>query len=163
MRPDATLFLAINSLAGYSPALDFLMIFFAEILIYFIPAIIFALWHRKNNQWKPILWGTLTAFSISSILSLLLNLPRPGAWGLGSQLTVHGLDGAFPSDHTAFMFGAASSARKNKKLFRLLLMLGTLTGLARIFIGVHFPLDILGGAMLGFAIPIILDRVARWV
>ena len=46
-------------------------------------------------------------------------------------------------------------------LFRLFLLLATLTGIARIFIGVHFPLDIVGGAILGFSIPVILDKVSK--
>ena len=161
MRPDTTLFLWINSLSGHSLALDTLMIFFAEVLIYIIPVIGFSLWHRKNNLWKKLMWGTLTAASISYIISGLLNFPRPGLLELGRQLTVHNLDGSFPSDHTATLFAAAASIRKDKNLFRLLLVLATLTGFARIFIGVHFPLDIVGGAILGFSIPVILDKVSK--
>jgi len=162
LRPDTSLFLAVNGLAGHSPALDLLMLFFAEALVYFVPAVIFALWHGRNDMWKKITWGSLASFGVSSLLSALLGLPRPGALGVGRQLVSHKLNGSFPSDHTALMFGAAFSARKNKKLFVLLLIFATLTGFARIFVGVHFPLDIIGGAVLGAAVPFLLDKVSEW-
>lgn len=161
MTYNSTLFELINGLSNVSPSLDLLMIFFAEVLIYIIPAVGFSLWYRKNDLWKKLMWGTLAAASISYIISGLLNFPRPGLLEFGRQLTVHSFDGSFPSDHTATMFGAAASIRKDKNLFRLLLVLATLTGFARIFIGVHFPLDILAGAILGFSIPVILDKVSK--
>ena len=159
MRPDAGLFLLINGLAG--GRLDSIMMYLAESAIFIVPAIVFALWAFRDDRWRRLAWGTLSAFGISYAVSALLAFPRPEALGIGNQLFPGVLDGSFPSDHAAYMFGAASSMRHNKKLMWILLALGILVGFSRIYIGIHFPLDILAGALLGFLIPIFLDRVVK--
>jgi undecaprenyl-diphosphatase len=42
------------------------------------------------------------------------------------------------------------------------LVLAGLVGLSRIVVGVHYPLDIVGGALLGALCGILLARVAAW-
>jgi undecaprenyl-diphosphatase len=71
---------------------------------------------------------------------------------------------SFPSGHATISFAcalvlaAAARARRNRAL---LLALALLIALSRIYAGVHYPLDALGGAALGTAIGLLLVTAAR--
>ena len=59
---------------------------------------------------------------------------------------MHGPGFAFPSGHTVFYFTLAFAIwHINKKWGQWLLAGAFILGLARVFIGVHWPFDILGG------------------
>ena len=69
---------------------------------------------------------------------------------------------AFPSGHAAFFFALATGVLLyNKKLGTLYYIFAALMGLARIFIGVHWPTDILFGAALGMLTALGVDLVLR--
>ena len=61
----------------------------------------------------------------------------------------------FPSGHTVASLGFALCMiygfRRKIRYFWLLFPVGV--GLSRIYVGVHFPLDVLGGAVIGFVLP----------
>jgi undecaprenyl-diphosphatase len=50
----------------------------------------------------------------------------------------------------------------NKKAGILLLAIGIIHGLARIYVGIHYPLDILGGAGIGIITALIMNVIAVW-
>jgi len=59
-------------------------------------------------------------------------------------------DSSFPSNFAAVLFAMAFAILfKNRKYGWLLLFIALVGGFARIYVGVHYPLDILGGAALG--------------
>lgn len=59
-------------------------------------------------------------------------------------------DYSFPSGHTAASFAAATAMYiRNKKIGTAALVLGSLIGFSRLYLYVHFPTDVLGGALLG--------------
>lgn len=61
---------------------------------------------------------------------------------------------SFPSGHTAYAFAMATlwSARYSKLRIPLYLLAAS-TAIARIYLGKHYPSDVLVGAVIGFAIP----------
>jgi undecaprenyl-diphosphatase len=60
------------------------------------------------------------------------------------------LDGSFPSGHAATSFaGATILAFAFPRLAPLLYVLAAAVSFSRVYVGVHYPLDILGGAVLG--------------
>jgi len=148
-------FTAINSLAGKNPILDAFMIFCAKYLIYIIPLILLYLWFRKSDEDKKFSLFLFSSVILSIIISMAISAfyyhPRPFAIGLGTQLISHKPDSSFPSDHTAAMFGFALSFLffKRYRSGTVLVILATLVGFARVFCGVHFPLDIIGGFFVG--------------
>jgi len=65
-------------------------------------------------------------------------------------LVPHGADGGMPSHHMVFMMSIAIMVYLfNKKLGLLLIAMSVTSGIARISAGIHYPSDILVGALLG--------------
>lgn len=85
----------------------------------------------------------------------LLDIPRPAAV-LGDAVHVIGhvlKSGSFPSGHTVTAFTLAAvlgGHARSRWLLAGLLGLASLIGLSRIAVGAHWPLDVLGGAAVGW-------------
>ena len=66
-------------------------------------------------------------------------------------LVAHEVNASFPSRHTSLISTITFSYIFYKSRWALLFILFLFwTGFARIFVGVHYPLDIIGGIFLGF-------------
>jgi undecaprenyl-diphosphatase len=69
------------------------------------------------------------------------------------QLTAESLNSSFPSGHSTFAFALAFSIFwYDKKSGIIFIILAILVALGRVLVGVHYPLDILFGALLGFLV-----------
>lgn len=96
-----------------------------------------------------------SAVGLSYILKIIIQLihqrPRPFVNHDVLQLVDKSAGSAsFPSGHTVLAFAIAFSIYfYNKKLGAIFLVLAMLAGLGRIYVGVHYPLDVLGGVLLG--------------
>lgn len=94
------------------------------------------------------------ALTIAHLASLAIDHPRPFMVGLAPNLLAHVADSSFPSDHatTFFALTCAFARRPVSGLPGLAWVLGALglaVGLARVALGLHFPLDVLGGGAIG--------------
>lgn len=112
-----------------------------------------ALWrHRTERAYLCAVAAAAGATSLlSHLMAVLLNTPRPFAQGLAPAYIAHGANGSLPSAHASVMFMVALAFLLRPRLRRLgvpLLALAAATGWARIYVGVHFPLDILAGLLL---------------
>jgi len=87
---------------------------------------------------------------MSYIISIFYYHSRPFVNNLGMQLVEHAPDSSFPSDHTTFIFSIAIVLLFNKStrvIGAVLCLLSIVSGLSRVFVGVHYPLDILGAVL----------------
>lgn len=129
----------------------------AAAIAFGIPVIvlIFALL-RKNKVLRSdamfVLFSVLFSAIIANILKYTIDLPRPyELYPFIEKLSVGGSP-SFPSGHTADAFAfAAATAMVFKKWFILLpfLIWACLVGYSRMCLGVHFPSDVLAGALIG--------------
>lgn len=159
---DARLFRWVNDLPG---ALGFLEIPMQLGSINLLPAvaIVTALLWRRFLPVAALVAGELLAWAAANQLKEIIERGRPPAYLTAIHLreTPHGL--GYPSGHAAVAAaGACAAVAWLPARWRLLpIVLAVLVGVARIYVGVHFPLDVVGGAALGTAIGILAVGVAR--
>ena len=87
--------------------------------------------------------------------------PRPFMIPLGHTWISHPADNSFPSDHATVMFSAAFALLSLRlRAPGLLMLLAALpVAWSRIYLGVHFPLDMVGAALVSIGGVIVAKRV----
>ncbi len=122
------------------------VIFFAVYFSYLVivAAGILILYHRSWRELLITFAASFAAWVLAHVLKNLIQVARPD----GGLFLADGY--AFPSGHATFFFALAMSIFFfHKKSGSWLLFFALLISLARILAGVHSPLDILGGIILG--------------
>ena len=151
---DRALFLWINAQPGAAAWL----IELARRVSGTLPAVVAALVITGavvRPTWRRPVLAALLALALTWLavrgVRLALPLPRPGALGLGVQWQPQGLRPAFPSMHasTAFAFAAALAVSGLRTAAAAAWLAALAVGWSRVFLGLHFPSDILGGLVLG--------------
>ena len=105
--------------------------------------------------------SSLVAWVFAHIVKGFIPASRPFEINGRAPLTFTFPDsGSFPSGHSAFVFAMAIAVfLHNKRLGIVYLILAMLVGLGRIFANVHFPVDILMGAILGAISAWVIKRI----
>jgi undecaprenyl-diphosphatase len=101
-----------------------------------------------------IVWAMAIAWVIARIGQHYVPMPRPFVVGVGTPWMSHGDSPGFPSTHAsvAFAFAAALVAAAARTWVTLLaLLLAALVAWSRVCLGLHFPLDVAAGAVVGAA------------
>lgn len=174
------IFLKIFSLAHQSAFLDWLIYFSAETFGYIMVfvAFIYLLTHtdgvfnyrRPFLQWKNkfkeiflVFFTSISAWVLATILKSLIVAPRPFIYFENLKpLFVHGGMDSFPSGHATFFSALAMSLYFiHKRIGIIFIFVALIVGFARIASGVHFPLDIFTGYILGSTIALILSLIFR--
>ncbi|MBB1599656.1 hypothetical protein A9977_06345 [Variovorax sp. UMC13] len=89
---------------------------------------------------------------LSREIAAVLAMPRPFMLGLSPLHIPHDARPGLPSTHASVMFTVAFMLLTDRRLRAVgwaVLAMAVLTGGARIYVGVHFPLDVMAGALLG--------------
>lgn len=125
-----------------------------------------AAWRAPSERWRIL--ATMLAAGVASVLARSLaesiGLPRPFMLGLSPPYIEHGARGALPSTHASVMFTMAFMFLL-RPLLRptgwLLAGVALATGWARIYVGVHFPRDILAGVAFGALMALSFEAALR--
>ena len=140
-----------------------------------------------------VLWvavACLVAYAINLLIEQFVFEPRPFVTHKVHLLISHAADASFPSDHTAWSFAVIgmllfsllpqrlsnrnrmtqikqplqdASQRKSLLLLIVAFVIGCSIGLARIYVGVHYPDDILGGAIDGLLAALLVTLLRHWL
>ena len=108
----------------------------------------------------------------SAALALLANVLLGKLWfharpfvdhpGATLLLVHHGVDNSFPSDHASVAFAVAFAVLVFHRRLGLLLVLGAAAvGIDRIFVGVHYPVDVATSLLVGLGSAIVVTTVGR--
>lgn len=126
---------------------------------------------RSPSERTHVLVAWIAA-GVSSLLSHALakhlGMPRPFVLDLTPAYIAHGASAAMPSTHACVMATVAFVLLCKPTLRpvgAVLLALAVATGWARIYVGVHFPFDIVAGFALATAIAsvcVAAQRAFRW-
>lgn len=165
---DYSLVKFINSFAGQKEWIDITGVFISDFLIFALPLIIFAVYFfsKKRNKIGLIIvkiaLGLILITGINIVIAQIIGRPRPfighrEIYQLGKFL-VGPEDFSFPSGHTTAAFVMAITVLLDWKRFGIiLLILAILIGFGRIFIGVHYPSDVLAGIIVAICSVFLLE------
>lgn len=153
------LFSFFYRLAHKSSALDALLVFIAQDLIWIVLIALFFYLLKLGDKRKAIrdiivVFGAAgVGIVAATVLKNLFNTLRPFVELPSVQSLITESGNAFPSGHTTLLFALAGALWRDYRGTAILVgIIGLFVGLSRIAVGVHWPIDILGGALLGSAI-----------
>ena len=142
----------------FSISLILMVTFLASILIWLMFFGLVVLWVVDGKIKRETVIHALFSCFIAWVICELIKTFFPTLRPFQSQglvpltLTIPG-DGAFPSSHTAVGFALAVTILKHdKKVGVLYLVMAGLVGVARIIAHVHYPIDIMAGAVIGVVV-----------
>lgn len=171
MNPDAALFRALNGFVGTIPLIDAL----TRIVVndYAVPTVmalaLVGIWfsgsgaeEQQKKQRAVII--TLIAFGLTlAVVKDIWNVyyrPRPFATEEARLLFYRPSVSSFPSLPIAMAFCFAAGVRLgNAQLGLELYFLATLFAIARVYAGVHYPLDVIAGALIGGGMVQVVTRL----
>jgi len=170
---DESLLLAINGMR--SPALDPVAGFVGEwgLFAFLIALVVLGGWRRSPRDLASMRDGWLAffvaLFASDTVIKPLIARPRPTAVAaLASQL--HVLGRVPPPTSTSFPSGTAAACaacaawiwmRFGPRAGIVAALYAALVSVSRVYIGVHWPSDLVAGAVVGIAVAMGIDRLDR--
>jgi undecaprenyl-diphosphatase len=174
MSLNHQLFLVLNASDGASPTTISVAQVLADDVIYLVPVVLIGLWVWGRSSARAGLLATAIAGPLALLANQAIGLfwyePRPFMIGLGRTLLHHMPENSFPSDHTTLIvtIGIGLLATGAARRWGVIVVTtGILVGWARIYLGLHFPIDIFSSvliaALVGMAAALLMPAVGVWV
>lgn len=171
-----SIFFFFYNLSHRSELFDKLVVFTADIFPYIVIILagLFLLLHhevfkaknpladflQKKREITSVFIASGLAWIVARLLKLIIHTPRPFVEFSNVSALLPETGFAMPSGHaTFFMALAVSIFLSHKKAGYLFMFFALLIGIARIISGVHFPVDILCGFILGVVIAYLLKKI----
>ncbi len=164
------LFRLINNLANKNMILDKIMIFFSQYVPYIFMAVIIIVFilgiKQKKCEYRKIAFSTIVISVINSMLSLIIRsifyVDRPFVHNKVNLLLPHDKASSFPSNHaTGTMSIALGLGKYDRILGMIMTILSIIVSFSRVYVGHHYPLDVIGAYIIVFATSYIYNLKLR--
>ncbi|MFM0159893.1 phosphatase PAP2 family protein [Paraburkholderia sediminicola] len=119
-------------------------------VVYLVPLSLIAMWLFGDERQREVavraFCVTLLALGLSQVIGVIWPHPRPFVIGIGHTFLEHAPDSSFPSDHGTFFASIALTLLLGgvTRYGVAILLSGLAVAWARVFVGVHYPLDMVG-------------------
>lgn len=151
------------------PIMDKIMIFVSALgdggFLWIALGVLFLLMGVRNKIWRRRGWLLLFSLGVNALVCNLLLKPwinrmRPYDL-LQYEILIPPMgDPSFPSGHTSASFAAATALYAiNRKWGAAAYVLAALMGFSRLYLGVHFPTDVVVGAVVG----VLTAKAVQWI
>lgn len=163
---NLALFNLLNAPDHASPFMVHYAIFIANDLLYLMILAFAVMWFRGSDQVKKQILKafifTCITLAISQLISHFFYSPRPFVMEVGQTLIQHKPTGSFPSNHmtifSSIAFAYYFSAQR--EFGKWLILVAWLVAWSRVYVGVHFPIDMFGAFFLALFVNI--SGLALW-
>ncbi|MEG1965516.1 MAG: phosphatase PAP2 family protein, partial [Oscillospiraceae bacterium] len=116
-------------------------------------------WCYDKAKGKYIAYSLFTAITVNNIVKDIFKLPRPiGQAGILSKRVETATGYSFPSGHTqtaSTLWTSISILSGKVWVYVISILAVVLVAISRLYLGVHYPKDVLVGAILGIIIPFV--------
>jgi undecaprenyl-diphosphatase len=169
---DWTIFHALNSQLAHQEGGQDAAQSFNAAAIFVLVALAGSIWFFGRpggaNRSKLAAVSAATAGALALLINIVLGAlwfhDRPFVDHPRQTLLLvhHAADNSFPSDHASLAFAIAFAIVAFHRRLGLLLVLGAICiGVDRIFIGVHYPIDVLASLFVGLGAAVIVTTIGR--
>ncbi len=164
---NLTVFNLLNAPVQADPAMISFAGFVAEKLLFVEALVMVVLWLTGSQQRRHALvvagMTVVLALLVNAVIGSIWQHPRPFVIGVGQQYLEHAADSSFPSDHGTLMFGVAFGlllAPGGRVMGIFALVAALLVAWSRVYLGIHWPLDMIGAMVVAGAAGF---GVTRWM
>ncbi|MGE5701888.1 MAG: undecaprenyl-diphosphatase [Clostridia bacterium] len=145
----------LNDLGKEYPSLNPLVLFFAEYMQFGLCAGMVFYWLTRTDKNRRMVLHAVLAFLLAEVIGktagLVYSHYQPFAELPNvNQLVAHAVDNSFPSDHSILFFSVCFTiwlTQRRKTWLWLVIACGV--ALSRVWVGVHYPIDVMAGALIG--------------
>jgi undecaprenyl-diphosphatase len=162
---DASIYRALNGFCGWNPALDRAAFHLPGLVGVLFMGIFGLLWYRQGTeQFRRrqtlvlIIPAVALGLIVNRTISTLLPFRVRPMYAIGANAPSHNYTfdlehwSSFPSDNATYLFAIAGCLWAISRPFGILFgLFSTCVVLARVYFGIHYPSDIVVGALLGIA------------
>jgi len=160
---DYKIFRRINQLAGRYSVLDMLMILVSNKVRYLFAFVLMSMWFRGDSQRKVIRYALISA-TFTLLIDMLIKCfyfkPRPFIKHRVGILIPSKMNSAFLSKHTLLATAVSTSIFLHERVIgSVMWVVSLLTGFSRIWVGHHYPSDIIRSLFVGSLTSIIVEKI----
>lgn len=167
MNYDNVILLFINGFSGNWAWLDKLVCFISQYGPLLFGLYLIGLWFHGNSKSEVeqnrkralfAFFSALLALGMNQVISHVWFRERPYINNPVNRLLPVFTNASFPSDHTAGAFSIAGSLFGHTPGSRAMMVLAALIAFSRVYAGVHYPSDILGGVLTGLVSSYLIEK-----